>query len=187
MSELARKPSTLKKVQDEVRSVVGAKSKIEEHDITKMEYFRCAIKETLRLHSVSTLARVSSSPVNIGGYQLPTKATVLINSWAIQRDPDIWDQPLEFLPERFKDSVMGYKGQDVEYFPFGLGRRICPGAQFAVTEVEFTMANLLCWFDWRLPDGITPETLDMSDTFAQVPSKKMPLQLVPTPAQQTDR
>uniref|UniRef100_A0A7N0T568 Cytochrome P450 n=1 Tax=Kalanchoe fedtschenkoi TaxID=63787 RepID=A0A7N0T568_KALFE len=97
------------------------------------------------------------------------------------RDPETWDRPSEFLPERFLNSSLGYKGQDSEYFPFGLGRRICPGAQFAAAEVEYAMANLLCWFDWRLPEGTTAETLDMSDTFAQVPSKKIPLRLVPVP------
>ncbi|CAM8974374.1 unnamed protein product [Rhodiola kirilowii] len=181
MSELAKHPSIMKKVQDEIRGIVGDKPKISEHEINRMEYLHCVVKESLRLHSPFLLSRLTSTDVTIGGFKLPTNSYALINSWAIHRDPHAWDNPLEFLPDRFLNRNSDYKGQDQNYIPFGAGRRSCPGAHFAVTEVEYALANLLFWFNWELPDGMSPEDLDMSETVSQVSHKKLPLHLVPVP------
>ncbi|CAM8981424.1 unnamed protein product [Rhodiola kirilowii] len=181
MSELAKHPSIMKKAQDEIRGIVGEQPNISEHDINRMEYLHCIVKESLRLHSPFIIGRQASTDVTIGGFKLPTNSSALINSWAIHRDPHTWDNPLEFLPDRFLNRNSDYKGQDHNYIPFGAGRRSCPGAHFAVTEVEYALANLLFWFNWELPDGMSPEDLDMSETVSQVSHKKLPLHLVPVP------
>uniref|UniRef100_A0A7N0UQB8 Cytochrome P450 n=1 Tax=Kalanchoe fedtschenkoi TaxID=63787 RepID=A0A7N0UQB8_KALFE len=93
--------------------------------------------------------------VTVGGYEIPAKATALINIWSISRDPVTWERHLEFAPERFLRSSSECKsGQEVDYYLFGLGRRICPVAQFALSETEYSIANVLCWFDWKLPGGV---------------------------------
>uniref|UniRef100_A0A7N0TYV2 Cytochrome P450 n=1 Tax=Kalanchoe fedtschenkoi TaxID=63787 RepID=A0A7N0TYV2_KALFE len=180
MAELAKHPTIMKKVQEEIRRVVGDKKKIDEQDFQHMEYYQCVIKESLRLHGPSTMARQTSSATTLGGFDIPGDTTVFINLWAIQRDPMLWEKPLEFKPERFLNTSHGFKGQDDKYFPFGMGKRICPGSQFALSEVEYAIANLLCWFDWKLPEGVKPEDLDMHDTFALVTRKESPLYLVPS-------
>ena len=110
------------------------------------------------------------------------KKRVLINVWAIQRDPKIWDRPEEFLPERFKDSQLDFKGQDCEFIPFGGGRRGCPGLTFGVASAEYVIANPLCWFDWRLPSANAQEAdLDMNEVNALTVFKKTPLELVAIP------
>uniref|UniRef100_A0A7N0RGT1 Cytochrome P450 n=1 Tax=Kalanchoe fedtschenkoi TaxID=63787 RepID=A0A7N0RGT1_KALFE len=181
MAELAKNPAIMKKVQEEIRRAVGDEGKIEEHHFQQMEYYQCVIKESLRLHGPSTMARQTSSATTLGGFDIPGDRTVFINLWAIQRDPILWERALEFLPERFLNTSHGFKGQDDKYFPFGLGKRICPGSHFALSEVEYALANLLYWFDWELPDGMAPEDLDMGDTFALVTHKELPLYLVPSP------
>uniref|UniRef100_A0A7N0VA52 Cytochrome P450 n=1 Tax=Kalanchoe fedtschenkoi TaxID=63787 RepID=A0A7N0VA52_KALFE len=170
MKEIVKNPRIMRKLQEEIRGVVGNKSNIHQSDLNQMEYLKCVIKETLRLHSAKLLARQASEDVDVGGFRIPAKGVGLINMWAIHRDPDTWDRPLEYLPERFVDASYDYTGQDQKYFPFGLGRRICPGVQFAMFSIEYALANVLCWFDWELPDGMSARDFDMS---------AVPLHLVP--------
>lgn len=181
MAELVKNPRIMKKVQDEVRKVVGNKTKVDESDIEAMEYLKSVVKETLRLHAPFMVTRESSSGVHskLEGYDIPPKTKVLINAWAIQRDPKLWEKPEEFIPERFIDNPVDFKGHHCQFIPFGAGRRGCPGIAFAVAEAEYVLANLLCWFDWELPNGVTVEDFDMSDVFELVIRKKVPLRLVP--------
>uniref|UniRef100_A0A7N0T5K8 Cytochrome P450 n=1 Tax=Kalanchoe fedtschenkoi TaxID=63787 RepID=A0A7N0T5K8_KALFE len=182
MAELVKNPAAMKKVQEEIRRVVGDKPKIDESDVSQMEYLQCVIKEALRLHGPSAMSRKTSSDTRLsGGFEIPAGSSIVINLWAVNRDPTLWERPLEFVPERFVGSGHGYKGLDGKYFPFGMGKRICPGVRFAVSKVELVIANLLCWFDWELPGGMAPEDLDMRDTFAIVARKESPLCLVPRP------
>ncbi|XP_059443423.1 cytochrome P450 71A1-like [Corylus avellana] len=182
MAELIKNPNIMKRAQEEVRRVVGKKSKIDVNDINQMDYLKCILKETLRLHPPAPLSapRETSASVKFGGYDIPPKTRVFINTWAIQRDPTIWERAEEFLPERFKDNPVDFKGQDFEFIPFGGGRRGCPGLTFGVTAVEYVIANILCWFDWRLPSDIVQgEGLDMSEVDGLTVTKKVPLHLVP--------
>jgi cytochrome P450 len=139
---------------------------------------KCIVKETLRLHPPLPLSvpRETITSVKIGGYDIPAKTKVFANIWAIQRDPKVWERLEEFIPERFEDNPIDYKGQDFEFIPFGGGRRGCPGMTFGVASVENVVANLLCWFDWKLKG----EDLDMTEINALTASKKIPLHLVPT-------
>ncbi|KAK8362336.1 hypothetical protein V6Z11_A03G098100 [Gossypium hirsutum] len=110
---------------------------------------------------------------------IPPKTIVLVNTWAIQRDPKLWDKAEEFIPDRFLNSQVDFRGQHIQYTPFGAGRRRCPGIKFAVAGAEYVLANLLYWFDWKLPDLRRCEDLDMSDYYAIIIRKKVPLHLVP--------
>jgi len=182
MSELIRNPIIMKKVQEEVRRVVGHKANVEESDVNKMHYLKCVIKETLRVHPSGPLMapRVTRSGVKLKGYDIPTKTTVYINTWAMQRDPKFWKSPEEFIPERFENSEVDFKGQEnFPFIPFGFGRRGCPGVSFAITSVEYMLASLLYWFDWKLPETST-QNIDMNERFGLVVSKKVPLHLKPT-------
>ncbi|GLT73193.1 hypothetical protein SLA2020_450670 [Shorea laevis] len=182
MTELMKKPNIMKKVQKEVREVVGKKSKVDENDINQMGYLKCVIKETLRLHAPVPLLlpRETSATATLGGYDIPCKARVYVNVWAIQRDPEVWDKAEEFIPERFENNnSVDSIDPDFRYFPFGGGRRICAGMSFAQATIDYVMANLLYWFDWELPAGVTADDLDMSELFGLNILKKVPLRLLP--------
>ncbi|GMN66764.1 hypothetical protein TIFTF001_035827 [Ficus carica] len=188
MAELVRHPKVMKKAQEEVRRVVGNRPKIDMNDLNKMDYLKCVVKETLRLHPPAPLLvpRETISSVDMEGFHIPEKTRVFINSWAIQRDPNIWDKPEEFLPERFQESAIDFKGQDFPFVPFGSGRRGCPGLSFGVASTEYLTANLLYWFDWKLPGGdedgiMLPKDLDMSEVYGLTVHKKDPLYLIPVP------
>ncbi|KAL9439093.1 hypothetical protein AB3S75_024705 [Citrus x aurantiifolia] len=182
MAELVKNPKLMKKTQEEVRRVVKHKSSINVADINQMNFLKCVIKETLRLHPAGTILfpRVTSTSVNLRGYDIPAKTTTYINAWAVQRDPKVWNRAEEFLPDRFIDSAIDFNDQNCEFIPFGVGRRICPGMLFGKVAAEYLLANLLYWFDWKLPGGAVNEDLDMTEVFGLTVSKKFPLILVPT-------
>ncbi|KAE8683085.1 FUS3-complementing protein 2 isoform 1 [Hibiscus syriacus] len=180
MTELLKNENAMKKVQIEVRTVVGNKSKVDPEDINKMEYLKCVIKETLRLHPPNIIRKLSA-PVKLGGYDIPSGTNVMVNSWAIHRDPERWERPEEFTPERFENNPIDFQGQDFHYIPFGFGRRACPGMLFGVASVEYVIANLLYWFDWKLPAGETAENFDMTELYGLTITRKNPLCVVPVP------
>ncbi|RLN16879.1 putative Cytochrome P450 71D11 [Panicum miliaceum] len=82
------------------------------------------------------------------------------------RDLKYWENPDTFMPERFQvDHAFDYKGIDFEFTPFGTSRRICPGINFANANMEIALASLLYHFDWKLPVGVKPEKVDMTEVF----------------------
>ncbi|TKY63681.1 cytochrome P450 family 71 protein [Spatholobus suberectus] len=109
------------------------------------------------------------------GYEIPAKTIVYVNAWAIHRDPKAWKDPDEFLPERFLDSTIDFRGLDFELIPFGAGRRICPGMPMAIASLDLILANLLNSFDWELPAGMKKEDIDTEVLPGLTQHKKNPL------------
>ncbi|KAM7250611.1 hypothetical protein ACFE04_022494 [Oxalis oulophora] len=179
MAELMKNPSKMRKVQEEVRRVVGQKSKVSENDVNEMKYLKLVIKETLRLHPPFLIPRGTTESTVLSGYNIPSNIHVLINIWAIQRDPKLWDKPDEFYPERFAPIDVDVKGSRSHIVPFGFGRRICPGITHGNVVMEYVLANFLYWFDWKLPCGSSLEDFDMNDSYETVITKRKPLLLVP--------
>ncbi|CAL1408430.1 unnamed protein product [Linum trigynum] len=181
ISELIRNPTVMKKAQEEVRRVFGEKGRVDEAGLNELSYLKLVIKETLRLHTPAPLLvpRESREECEVGGYQIPVKATVLVNAWAIARDPNTWDEPEEFRPERFLDGMVDYKGTNFEYLPFGAGRRMCPGIVFGIANTELPLANMLFYFDWKLPSGLKVERLDMEESFGVTVRRKNDLEVIP--------
>ncbi|KAM2636402.1 hypothetical protein EV1_021036 [Malus domestica] len=181
MAELANNPGLMKKAQEEVRKYIGNKGKVTETETDQLQYLKMVIKETLGLHPLAPmiLPRETTSRCKIQGYDIDPKTLVLVNAWAIARNPGFWKDPKEFIPERFDGSSVDYQGQHFEFLPFGAGRRVCPGIYMGTTTVKLGLANLVYWFDWKLPDGIV-EDLDMEETSGSpslTVSKKTPLNL----------
>ncbi|KAK8363341.1 hypothetical protein V6Z11_A03G158300 [Gossypium hirsutum] len=180
MAELARKPTAMRKAQNEIRSCVGKKGKLTENDVSKLTYLNMVIKETLRLHPPGVLLpRETMSQIKIGDYDINPRTRIAVNVWAIGRDPDIWDNPEEFIPERFIDNAIDLKGQHFELLPFGGGRRICPGINMGMTVLELALANLLYFFDWKLPIGMREIDIDMEEKVGLTVGKNTSLMLIP--------
>ncbi|KAL5217228.1 hypothetical protein ABZP36_017912 [Zizania latifolia] len=165
MAELTRNPRVLKKVQDEIRAVVGKKEQVQHDDMRKLKYLRMVVKETLRLHPPRTLLvpRETIWHIKVGGYDIPAKTKVNVNAWAIGRDPKVWKDPEEFCPDRFEETDIDFNGAHFELIPFGSGCQICPGLAMAVLNMEFILANMLFCFNWELPEGMRKEDIDMEE------------------------
>ncbi|VVA89958.1 unnamed protein product [Arabis nemorensis] len=182
MTELARNSKLMKKVQGEIRDGLGNnKERITEEDIDKVPYLNLVIKETFRLHPAVPLLlpRETMAHIKVQGYDIPRKRRILVNVWAIGRDPKLWTNPEEFNPDRFIDNPLDYRGQHFELLPFGSGRRICPGMAMGMATVELGLLNLLYFFDWKLPDGMTHNDIDTEEAGTLTIVKKVPLRLVP--------
>nr|GMD44342.1 premnaspirodiene oxygenase-like [Ipomoea batatas] len=185
MSELMKNPRVLAKAQAEVRG----KEKLEENEgiVDQLPYLKSVVKETLRCHPPAPLLipRECREETVVCGYTIPHKARVLINVWAIGRDPKYWEDPESFKPERFYDnnnsSSIDFMGNHFEFLPFGGGRRICPGLSLGLVNTMSALAHLLYHFDWNFIPGITAHTLDMTEAVGISAGRNKHLFLIPTP------
>ncbi|XP_028807298.1 geraniol 8-hydroxylase [Neltuma alba] len=179
MAHIINEPEVMRRVQEELDSVVGRQNMVEESHIHKLPYLFAVMKESLRLHPALPLLvpHCPSESTTVGGYTIPKGSRVFINVWAIHRDPTIWVNPLKFDPTRFLDSKWDFSGNDFEYFPFGSGRRICAGIAMAERTFLYSVATLMHSFDWKIPES---QELDMSEKFGIVLKKKVPLVAIPT-------
>ncbi|KAG5007202.1 hypothetical protein JHK85_025744 [Glycine max] len=186
MTELLRHPNVMQKLQDEVRNVIGDRiTHINEEDLCSMHYLKVVVKETLRLHPPVPLLvpRESMQDTKVMGYDIASGTQIIVNAWAIARDPLYWDQPLEFKPERFLNSSIDIKGHDFQVIPFGAGRRGCPGITFALVVNELVLAYLVHQFNWTVPDGVVgDQALDMTESTGLSIHKKIPLVAVASPS-----
>uniref|UniRef100_R7W4G5 Flavonoid 3',5'-hydroxylase 1 n=1 Tax=Aegilops tauschii TaxID=37682 RepID=R7W4G5_AEGTA len=180
LSELLKKPEVLAKATEELDRVVGRGRWVTEKDMPSLPYVDAIVKETMRLHPVAPMLvpRLSREDTSINGYDIPAGTRVLVMVWSIGRDPELWEAPEEFMPERFLGSRLDVKGQDYELLPFGSGRRMCPGYSLGLKVIQVSLANLLHGFTWRLPDGVE---LSMEEIFGLSTPRKFPLEAVMEP------
>ncbi|XP_024988903.1 cytochrome P450 89A2-like [Cynara cardunculus var. scolymus] len=192
-ANLVKHPHIQSKLYDEIISVVGPpppppspgvelESVIKEDDLQKMPYLKAVVLEGLRRHPSGHLLlphRVTKE-VEVEGYKIPEGATINFLVAEIGWDPKVWDDPMEFKPERFlmNDDTMngvfditGSKG--IKMMPFGAGRRICPGYDLALLHLEYFVANLIWIFRWTAADGYE---VDLSEKAEVTILMKNPLQ-----------
>ena len=183
LSELLRHPKVMKRLQKELENVIGMERVIEEIDLSKLTYLDMVVKEGLRLHPVAPflVPRESIENITINEYYIPKRSRILINTWAIGRDTNVWSNSAqEFIPERFIGDNIDLRGHDFQLIPFGSGRRKCPGMELGLINVQFIVGQLVHCFDWELPNGMSPNDLDMSEKFGLSLLRENHLLAIPT-------
>ncbi|KAF7828666.1 cytochrome P450 81E8-like [Senna tora] len=170
LSSLLNNPEVLKKAKEEIDAHIGHEHLIDEPDISKLPYLQHIVSETLRLHPAAPLLvpHLSADDCTIGGYNVPRDTMVLVNAWAIHRDPQVWIDSLSFKPERFERE-----GEAKKLIPFGLGRRTCPGAGLAQRTVSLTLGLLIQCFEWK---RISEKEIDMTEGVGLTMPKSIPLE-----------
>ncbi|XP_059454361.1 cytochrome P450 81Q32-like [Corylus avellana] len=173
LSLLLNNPKILVKAQAEIDNLVGQSRLIEESDIAKLPYLCDIINETLRMYPAAALLppHESSNECTVGGYHVPHGTLLLVNAWAIHNDPNIWEEPRKFNPERFQDLEAERK-DGIMLLPFGVGRRGCPGEGFAMRIVGLALGSLIQCFEWR---RVGKEMVDMSEGGGLTMPKAQPL------------
>ncbi|KAL6658692.1 hypothetical protein ACP70R_002732 [Stipagrostis hirtigluma subsp. patula] len=190
MAELMINKHVMAKLQEEVRRCTPMAKRLDivtEEDLNNMPYLKTTVKETLRLHPPVPLLvpHLSTADCEINGYFVPSATRIMVNAWALGRDPMSWEKPEEFMPERFLDggsaTTVDMKGKDFQFLPFGSGRRVCPGINFGISTVEIMLANLMYHFDWQLPSEMAGNGggIDMTESFGLSLRRREKLLLVP--------
>ncbi|KAA8522315.1 hypothetical protein F0562_012988 [Nyssa sinensis] len=181
MAEVLHNPETLRKAQAELEQTIGKGNTVGESDIDQLPYLQAIVKETFRLHPPVPflIPRKVQADVEVCGFTVPKGAQVLVNAWAIGRDPSTWSNPSSFVPERFLGSEVDVRGHDFELIPFGAGRRICPGLPLAIRMVHLMLGSLINSFDWKLEGGIAAEDMNMEEKFGITLQKSQPLLIIP--------
>ncbi|KAL3696994.1 hypothetical protein R1sor_011070 [Riccia sorocarpa] len=182
LSELLKNPCILEKAQAEMDSVVGRERLVNESDLPNLPYLNAFVMETFRLHPAGAfIRRKSIEDCEIQGYKIPAKTPLMVNIYAIHRDPEVYDRASEFLPERFLNRKMDLEGQDFSLLIFGSGRRMCPGKGLGIVFVPYCLALFIQTCNFSLLPGLKPEDLDMEEKFGITISRRNPLQVVLVP------
>ncbi|KAG2314293.1 hypothetical protein Bca52824_017415 [Brassica carinata] len=157
MAETINNPNILERLRGEIDFVVGKSRSIQETDRPNLPYLQAVVKEGLRLHPPRKfLVRRFQESCKIKEFYVPGQTILLVNVYAIMRDPDLWEDPDEFKPERFLTSSRSseqeeeIKEQAFKYIPFGAGRRGCPAVNLGSIFVGMAVGMMMQCFDWRI-------------------------------------
>ncbi|XP_047312767.1 cytochrome P450 81Q32-like [Impatiens glandulifera] len=175
LSLLVNHPEALKKAATEIDAQIGQDRLLDESDLAKLPYLHGVILETLRMFPAGPLLvpRMSSEDCKIAGFDVPHGTMLIVNAWAIHKDPDVWEEAERFKPERFEDeeAEKGYK-----LIPFGVGRRACPGVALAHRIMGLALGSLIQCFDWkRLSEN---ELVDLNEGKGLSMPKAKPLEVM---------
>ncbi|RDX86084.1 Flavonoid 3'-monooxygenase, partial [Mucuna pruriens] len=180
IAELIRNPLNMIQVQQELDTVVGRDRLVTELDLPQLPYLQAVVKETFRLHPPTPLSlpRVAEESCEIYGYHIPKGATLLVNVWAIARDPKKWPNPLEFKPERFlpggEKADVDVKGMTLRLYPLVLDEEY-------VLMIQLLIASLVHAFDWKLENEFDLKNLNMDEAYGIALQKAIPLSIHPHP------
>lgn len=181
MAEVIKHPRVICKIQEELDHVVGPNRMVTESDLPHLNYLRCVVRETFRMHPAGPflIPHESLRATTINGYHIPAKTRIFINTHGLGRNTKVWTDVEEFRPERhwLEDGsrVEISHGADFKILPFSAGKRKCPGAPLGVTLVLMALARLFHAFDWSPPKGLRYEDIDTTEVYGMTMPKAMPL------------
>ncbi|XP_028828100.1 cytochrome P450 3A30-like [Denticeps clupeoides] len=175
---LATNPDVMKKLQEEIDEVFPNKAPVQYDALMKMEYLDSVLNESLRLFPVAArLERACKKTVEIHGVTIPKGMIVMVPTYVLHKDPDLWTDPESFKPERFskenKESIDPYV-----YMPFGAGPRNCIGMRFALVVIKLAAVELLQRYSFvTCEETQVPLELDFQGLLT--PKKPVKLKMVP--------
>ncbi|XP_010276940.1 PREDICTED: cytochrome P450 89A2-like [Nelumbo nucifera] len=182
MANLVKHPEIQSKLCSEIEGVVGSGEEIKEEDLQKMPYLKAVVLEGLRRHPPAhfLLPHAVTEEIKIDGYVVPKNSIIYFMVAEMGWDPKVWEDPMEFKPERFLgggddggEQVFDITGsREIKMMPFGAGRRICAGFGLALLHLECFVANLVREFEWTAVDG---EEVDLSEKLEFTVVMKNPL------------
>uniref|UniRef100_A0A0C9RJY0 TSA: Wollemia nobilis Ref_Wollemi_Transcript_14117_1818 transcribed RNA sequence n=1 Tax=Wollemia nobilis TaxID=56998 RepID=A0A0C9RJY0_9CONI len=167
------------KLYGEILDVAGKeRRRVGEEDVQKMGYLEAVVKETLRRHPPGklVLTHAVTEECRLGGFDVPAGAWVNFSVWDMGNDPKVWENPLQFLPERFLNAEVDMTGsKEIKMMPFGVGRRICPALGLAMLHLQLILGRLVQTFAWESKGG---EPVDVAEKPEFTMVMKNPLQAV---------
>ncbi|GLT76446.1 hypothetical protein SLA2020_481030 [Shorea laevis] len=166
LAEMLNQPEILEKVVEELDRVVGKDRLVQESDIPNLNYIKACIREAFRLHPFApfNVPHVSMSDKIVSGYFIPKDSRVLLSRKALGRNPNVWEEPLKFKPERHlknDGAKVELKESELRFISFTTGRRGCPGIMLGTSVTVMLFARLLQGFSWELPPN--QSKIDLSE------------------------
>ena len=158
---LAKHPDIQEKARSEIKQFIGKKNNLNQDDISNLKYCKMILLETLRLYTIIPFVnRINSKEYLIKdtGQKIPPNTTLLIPLSVINRDPNIWDNPNIFKPERF-ENINGSGYPKKGFLPFGYGSRSCVGNTLALTEGIIMLALLLQKYKFECDINFKPKVI----------------------------
>ncbi|XXG63870.1 hypothetical protein AAC387_Pa05g1965 [Persea americana] len=170
----------MKKAKAELDTQVGKDRFLDESDLEELPYLQCVINGTLRLYPANPLLipHESSEDCTLGGLHVPRGMMLLVNPWAIHRDPNLWADPTSFKPERFEGVTKDNEGLNFKLLPFGYGRRSCPAMVMSMKVLGLALGTLIQCFEW---DRVGEEKVDMMEGGGITKPKVQPLEAMYRP------
>ncbi|KAG6605760.1 Cytochrome P450 89A2, partial [Cucurbita argyrosperma subsp. sororia] len=172
MANLVKYPEIQHKLYEEIKGVMkesqqhGSKveEEVKEEDLEKVPYLKAVVLEGLRRHPPGhfVLPHAVKEDTMLENYFIPKNGTVNILAAEMGWDPEVWEDPMAFKPERFMGGggeaeattfdITGSK--EIKMMPFGVGRRMCPAAGLAMLHLQYFVANLVWRFEWKAVEGV---------------------------------
>uniref|UniRef100_A0A2P2LAK2 Cytochrome P450 89A2-like n=1 Tax=Rhizophora mucronata TaxID=61149 RepID=A0A2P2LAK2_RHIMU len=190
MANLVKYPHIQEKLFTEINVVmVAEEEEVKEDELQKMPYLKAIILEGLRRHPPGhfVLPHAVTQDTILEGFLIPKNGVVNFTVAEMGLDPKVWEDPMEFKPERFlhnnngKDEVEAFDltgNREIKMMPFGAGRRMCPGYHLAMLHLEYYVANLVWNFKWTAADG---DDIDLSEKQEFTTVMKHPLEAIISP------
>ncbi|CAK9309082.1 unnamed protein product [Citrullus colocynthis] len=166
MANLMKNPEIQNKLFAEMKGVIGdgSREEVKEEDLDKLPYLKAVVLEGLRRHPPGhfLLPHAVKEETMLENYVIPKNGTVNFMVAEMGWDPKVWEDPMEFKPERFMKGGEGEEegggfditgSKEIKMMPFGVGRRMCPGFGVAILHLEYFIANLIWRFEWKAVKG----------------------------------
>lgn len=158
---LAQHQDVQEKIYQEMQSVLGDREEITTDDASNLLYFQKCMQETLRLYAViPQVSRLCTAETYIkeANVTLPKGSNILVPLFLVNRDPELWENPSQFNPERFEGKV-DFTSAKNGFFPFGYGARTCIGNTLAQLESTIFFCHLLRKFKIEEKPGFKPQIM----------------------------
>uniref|UniRef100_A0A7N0TIE7 Cytochrome P450 n=1 Tax=Kalanchoe fedtschenkoi TaxID=63787 RepID=A0A7N0TIE7_KALFE len=166
MGEMINQPELLKKAVEELDRVVGRERLVQESDLPQLNFVKACAREAFRLHPIApfTPPHVAMSDAVVVGYFIPKGSHVILSRMGLGRNPDVWEEPLKFKPERHLASgaEVVLTEQNLRFISFSTGRRGCVAATLGSCMTVMLLARLLQGFEWSAPGGA--EKVDLRES-----------------------
>ncbi|KAH8749244.1 cytochrome P450 [Diaporthe sp. PMI_573] len=194
---MAKYQRVQKKAQAELDTVCGVERSPSAEDFGRLPYLRACVSEVLRWRPVAPggIPHATIQDDVYGDYTIPKDTMVIANLWAILHDEEIFDQPDEYIPERYLNNKFGTRHdiseEDAEHrrqtYAFGAGRRACPGQHMAENALMINVVKMVWAFD-IIPDNpnVDADIKTAYDGGAGVAPFNFPLQFKPRSPQHVE-
>ncbi|XP_072942062.1 cytochrome P450 4d2-like [Epargyreus clarus] len=143
---LSKHPDVQEKILQEQKDILGDDLNRDPtySELQQMKYLEQVIRESLRIYpSVPLIERLITKDTDIAGIHVKSNTSIIIDIFHMQRNPELFEDPLEFRPERFESHNMK---NAFSWMAFSAGPRNCIGQKFALMEMKTTLAGVIKHF-----------------------------------------